>query len=227
MIVTQLDTTYARWLDLFLSSLRRTNPHIKVSVEIVNFHPDLAAYFESKYSQTEFVPISLDRPSRHLMAHRKVDAALNALNRHACEPWYIVCDVDLLFRDSLNGLINELLTHDAGVVFRDGLWEGQYYEHLRVACGFVAYKDARLINAWKGEMEKPTCRGLEPSSWYYDQIALLNAAEQLPLNYLAIDDCIYINREFSDNAVVWSANMEPKELMYLKFLEEHCRLEAL
>jgi hypothetical protein len=225
MIITQLDSTYARWLDLFLSSLKRTNPHVKVSVELVNFPPVLAVYFESKYPQAEFVPISLDGPSRHIMAHRKVDAALNVLERHPSEPWYIVCDVDLLFRDSLDVLINELMNHDAGVVFRDGLWDGQYYEYLRVACGFVAYKDARLMCAWKREMEKPACRGLESSSWFYDQMTLLNATEQVPLSYLAIDDSVYINRDFSDSAVVWSANWEPKELMYLKFVDEHYRLE--
>lgn len=31
---------------------------------------------------------------------------------------------------------------------------------------------------------------------------------------------LYVNREFSRDAVVWSAHMEPKDLMYLKFLEE-------
>jgi hypothetical protein len=221
MIVTQLDSTYAPWLDLFLSSLRRTNPQVSVYVELVNFHPNLAAYFESKYSQTNFVPISLDQPTRRLMAHRKVDAALNAIGRHAREPWYIVCDVDLLFRDSLDDLIAELMAHDAGVVFREGLYQGQQYEYLRVACGFVAYKDARLISAWKRQMEKPTCRGLDSNSWFYDQITLLDVAERLPLNYLAIDANLYVNKKLSTSAVIWSASWEPKELMYLKFLEDH------
>lgn len=226
MIVTQLDSTYAPWLDLFLSSLKLTNPDFRASVELVNFAPALEAYFKAKYPQTFFAPVALHHTSNHLLAHRKVDAALAALSRHPCEPWYIVCDVDLLFRKPLNGLVSGLETHDAGIVFRDGLWEGVYYEYLSVACGFVAYRDERLLKAWKLEMSKPNCRGLEQSSWFYDQITLVSATEQVPLDYLTIDDRIYINREFCEAAVIWSAHMEPKELMYLKFVEEHDRLRS-
>lgn len=226
MLVTQLDATYAHWLDLFLESLRLSNPAIRVYVELVNFHPRLAAFFVAKHPEVDFAAILLEEASRNALAHRKVDAALQALQKYPDEGWYILGDVDLLFRRPLDSLISALISHDAGVIFRDGLWEGQYYDHLRVACGFLAFKDAGFLCAWKDEMARPKCLGYDKSSWFYDQITLFSVTQKLELDYLAIDDRKYINREFDDDAVVWSANMDPKELMYLKFREELERMRA-
>jgi len=224
MIITQLDANYAHWLDLFLSSLQFTNPAARTYVELVNFHPDLSMFFHTRYPAVEFAAVALQNPSRNAMAHRRVDAALGGLGRHPGEGWYIVCDVDLLFRRSLGRLVADLDGHDAGVIFRDGLWQGEYYDHLRVAAGFVAVKDARLLHSWKTEMAKPQCMGYDPSSWFYDQITLFEATKQLSLDYLAIDDGEYINRELSEEAAVWSAHVEHKELMYLRFREELDRM---
>jgi hypothetical protein len=226
MIVTQLDRMYAPWLDLFLASLRVSNPTVRAYVELVNFPADLTRFFEEKYPEVDFAGVSLEQPTRNAVAHRKVDAALAALARHPKEPWYLLCDVDLLFRSSLNSLATDVVTHDAGVVFRDGLWESEYHAHLRVACGFVAFKDARLLGAWKDEMARPACLGYERASWFYDQITLFSATQALQMDYLPIAEHHYLNRWFSADAAVWSANLEPKELMYLRFVEEFDRLKS-
>jgi hypothetical protein len=170
------------------------------------------------------VPIAVEQPSREVLAHRKVDAGLAALARYPDQPWYVLCDADLLFRRSLATLTAQLARYDAAVVMRDGMWEGRYYEHLRVACGFVGYRDDRVLRAWRHAMQRPTCRGYDRGTWFYDQITLVDTVEQLSLNYLALDPAMYVNREFADDAIVWSANMDPKELMYLRFLEELARI---
>src|SRR3990172_11771742 len=106
MLVTQLDTAYAHWLDLFLESLRLSNPAIRARVELVNFHPRLAAFFATKYPEVDFAAILLERASRNALAHRKVDAALHTLQQYPDEGWYVVADVDLLFRRPLDFLIS-------------------------------------------------------------------------------------------------------------------------
>lgn len=226
MIITQLDSAYAPWLDLFLESLSLTNPGLPAYVELVNFHPELARYFRSKYGLVDFVPIALDAPSRHAMAHRKPHAALAGWQRHPNQPAYIVCDVDLLFRRSLDTLLAGLRERDAGVVFRDGLWEGRYYDHLRVACGLVGFRDDRLIREWLRTLAAPSCLGYEPTSWFYDQITLLAATNELRLDYLHLDHQTFLNREFAPEACIWSAHMEPKELMFLRFGDELRRLRG-
>jgi hypothetical protein len=220
VIATQLNAAYAPWLDLFLSSLRRSNPTIPVFVELVNTPPQLTGYFRERYPWAEILDVELADESRRVLAHRKVDTALTCLERYPGRPWYLICDVDLLFRRSLDPLIDSLANHDAGVVFRDGCWEGVHYDHLRVNSGFVAYKDARLLEAWKAAMAEPTCLGYDASSWFYDQVTLLHVTRQCPLDYLAIDDRMFINREFDAVAAVWSGHMTPKELMYLRFRDE-------
>ncbi len=227
MIITQLDAKYSPWLDMFLQSLLLTNPDCRVYVELVNFHPALAQYFRETFSSVYFADVALDNPSKHDLAHRKVDAGLAGFAGHPDEGWYLVCDVDILFRAPLTALIDSLRTHDAGVVFRDGIWEGVRYEYLLVACGFVAFKDTRLLGVWKRKLLEPSCLEYDRSSWYYDQITLLSATREVPLDYLHITQDRFLNREFGDHAIVWSAHMEPKELMYLKFREELSRLKGL
>jgi len=46
------------------------------------------------------------------------------------------------------------------------------------------------------------------------------------MDYLPIAEHHYLNRWFSADAAVWSANLEPKELMYLRFVEEFNRLKS-
>ena len=140
------------------------------------------------------------------------------------EESYLMSDADMLFRKPLEPLHRKLETSDASIIFRDGVWDGVVYEHLKVACGLVSItrKGEPLIREWNRIMHsEKSLWGHKAWEWWWDQISLLEATRRVSdLRYSSIEPELYIDRDFNDQAPIWSANKPPKDYMYKRFSEE-------
>ena len=166
------------------------------------------------------------------MANRRASVACLAMKdlNPKDDDIIVIADADILYRKKLVDLRNLMEKVDVGCIFRDGMWNGKTYNHLKVACGFVALKKTgnELVILWDILMKCNTSSlyGIQPNQWYWDQVTLLKAIEILnALSYAKLEHDTYVNRDFDENAVAWSAHKPPKELMFEKFNIELGRMK--
>jgi len=227
MIITQFDNVFYKWGLLFAQSLYFTNPNEKLYMDAVNLDKNqiksiraISPLITIANRQIQF-PQGIHVPT--FMANRKVLVFLDILKKKLDDK-YILIDTDMLFRKPLSDLYGKLMGVDAAIIFRNGFWDGRIWEHLKVACGLVVINNngIPLIEKWNEIMnDNNPIYGYAPWQWYWDQIALLEATRKIPsLKYASIDPDFYINRDFGQEAYIWSANKAPKDYMYEMFCNE-------
>jgi len=232
LTVIQFNDVFYKWGLLFSQSFYFTNPNEHLYMDTVNLNDNQVKELTSispnitvNSSNIEFEK-SVHVPT--FMANRKVRIFLDVLSKVEADK-YILIDADMLFRKSIDKLYGKLDDSDAAVIFRDGVWEGRIYEHLKVASGIVAItkKGIPFIKEWDRIMYNNIgIYGYRPWAWYWDQITLLEATRKINnIKYAPIEPWLYINREFGEDAIIWSANLEPKDRMYEMFGKELERIK--
>jgi len=227
MMVTQFNDVFYKWGLLFAQSLYFTNPKEELYIDSVNLNggqvkelSEISPLITLKNNQISF-PSDVNVPA--YMANRRVKVLLEVIGKKQSDK-YVIIDADMLFRKSLDKLYEKVNDSDASIIFRDGMWEGVIYEHLKVACGLVVItqKGIPLIREWYRIMcGEKSIYGYRAWEWYWDQIALLEATRRVKdIKYSSIEPDLYINRDFGKDAYIWSANKAPKDYMYQEFVKE-------
>lgn len=234
MIITQFNDVFFKWGVLFTKSLIFTNPNEKVYLDTVNLNQEqineLKSISGNVTIDNEIINFSSDVNVPAYMANRRVEVFLKILSKEV-EDRYFLFDADILFRKPLNDLNSKLgESSDAAIIFRDGMWAGNIYEHLKVACGIVGVtkKGIPLIKIWYDIMKtEKSLYGIQAWKWYWDQITLLEATRRVKdVKFSKIEDNLYINRDFNEDSHIWSANKPPKDLMYILFCKEFEKMKG-
>lgn len=217
MIILQFDRGYLRWGKLFLQSLAKNSPGETVYINSVNLFSFQINNLKKIYSPIiiENHKIKMKRKERgNIMISRKPYVLKEVIKKFGVDR-YLLLDADMTIRKPLDNLFAKLDSNDGAFCIDKGIWNGQVYDHLRVASGVILIKPSALpiINKWIEIMEnEEEISGIKKGKWFWDQITLWRAIEEAPKLKLGIIETTYRRWDFTDKeAVIWSANVRKKE----------------
>lgn len=252
MIYICASDNFYEWTILFLDSLYLTNgdkykvflkglsltskmvrdfkesyPNIEIENHIVNYE-----YIKSKYrknqDQIESSKNGLkdgfkedNRWWSQYVLNERVKGLLEVMNRKPKE-WFLYYDVDVLFRKSIDPLVNQIKKHDVSLYFRPSLEKidekNKIKKDMKIGGGISGYngeKGKKFIEKWleilnsEEDIDKIlTC------SFIWDQMALYNTFLHFrnEIKWGDIDQNRWISAWYHDWKSVWGGHRKGKKI---------------
>ena len=218
MFITMFDEHYADWASLLIRSLARYHPNISVLAVGVDLTPATQSHCLSQHKCIEIWnrTLGINDEARPAAVANMRPRWLQEIVRSIRPQWCLFMDADLIVRSTLDDLILGSSASDAALVFRKGLHRGIVYRRLQVAAGLVLLRNSgfTLIERWCDLLDRCyRVDDVEPQAWFWEQICLLDAAEESrDLSISAIDPSRYLSSPpFALEASIWSANVKVSE----------------
>ena len=229
MIIFQFDNAYYDWGTLVLQSLQLHEPDTQVLCDTVNLTDSQVEELGHAHAR---VIVTNDtttwrETSPAQMASRKPFVMQRAMHQFPEQPWFALFDTDFLVRKPLTRLWSLLEHHAAALFMTDGMWEGKFYQHLMTPSGIVLVRrDARrLIDCWaKWWCHDQPLASIKPGEWFWDQITLAQAYNEVGGRYAMISMDLYGDCSLGSEAAIWSAHVgDLKDWYYYLFRREYLR----
>jgi hypothetical protein len=165
MVVTLATEDYSKSMNYLLSSLKQTNPNLRVLVYYIGWRESLLEQFTSIYSNYQFEEIKLDDYIKGDILKLKVKLQKDTYFKYRVP--YLWIDADSVVLKNLNILFDQLKTHNLLCYYRPN-----EVTYMKFAVGVIGFgiddKSARFLNAYS----KQCTLTKGHNDWFYDQSAL-------------------------------------------------------
>ena len=246
VILISFDDAYFRFGKTLLYSLEKWGSGIEKKLYTVNLAESKRNELYERFSNITIINKNVylrrGRQLRLYMANRKASVFLDAVNRYQADT-YLYLDSDILMRDSVDNLLNDLGENDAALLYRP-LSNGF---HAKINSSIVIVKAGAgvgLIREWNEQMRKrfaifttdknlsirdilknkkpgyPKPLYIAKGCWFWDQITLYEAVKVLRLQYATLRIDKYLSDDFAPLAAAWSGHGANKDYVYKRYVEE-------
>lgn len=241
-----------KWGKTLLHSLSIYAPNEKVVIYAVNFSnsdfDELNSIHKRLTIHNKIVPFISNKFKRHYMANRKASIFLDAIQRYN-SIYFVLLDADMLLIQPINRLIDECIGKRAGLVYRSS----EKGNHMKFNSSIIVInknmKGEKLIFEWKKSMNSnlllKTVNNklsiidyirnknslysiplrVRKGSWFWDQITLYDAINKLNFEFKNLNTDVFLNSNFDENAVCWSAHSGNKQIAIQNFQNKIKRIK--